>query len=115
MFRCRDASEYRRTEERSAKAQIHNGQVIWCGSDGDGHERQIFYWNSADPTIYQLTDNTWDDKYPQIWNSQITWYSKVDGGDYEIMEAHVPEPGTMALFALGLVGLGAKLRRRKVS
>ena len=49
----------------------------------------------------------------------MTW-----GGSYSDMDhygmtvfhlAAIPEPGTIALFGLGLLGLGAKLRRRKQS
>lgn len=37
--------------------------------------------------------------------------------DYHVLvpDSAIPEPGTIALFGLGLVGLGAKLRRRKES
>ncbi len=89
--------------------QINNGHITWWGSDGNDNE--IFYWDGT--TAYQVTNNDWNDLYPRIWDGQITWESEVDGADWEIMEAHMPEPATLAMFTLGLAGLAAKLRRRK--
>ncbi len=67
-------------------------------------------WNAI-PWPYpvnQITDNAYDDEYPQIQAGQITWHSQVDGEDWEIMEAHVPEPDTTALFTLGLAACHIK-------
>ena len=59
--------------------QIHNGRVVWVGSDGNDDE--IFYWDGS--TVQQLTDNDYDDKYPHIHNDQVVWQGS-DGDDDEI-------------------------------
>ena len=52
----------------------------------------------------QLVSNTWDtfgDSYDLAFTAQLSSPNEV------------PEPVTMALFGTGLVGIGAKLRRRR--
>ncbi len=92
----------------NSDAQIWNSTTVWHGYDGT--DKEIFYWNGSD--VYQVTDNDYDDMFPQIWGAQITWQAQVGEEDWEIMEAHIPEPATTALFTLGLLGLAARLRRR---
>jgi hypothetical protein len=61
------------------KPQIHNGQVVWQGYDGQDYE--IFYWDGTN--IHQLTNNNYDDVDPQINNGQVVWQG-YDGHDWEI-------------------------------
>ena len=51
------------------------------------------------------------------WRVAVHGYDSSVTGDYvlELLRQPIPEPATIALFALGLVGLGAKLRKRKES
>jgi len=47
------------------------------------------------------------------WAGQNNYFGVVDVGDYFILEVtEIPEPTTIALFGLGLLGLAARLRRR---
>jgi len=87
------------------------GDVVWSGYDGSDYE--IFYWDAGTGVVWQVSDTDYNCEYPQINGKWIAWQ-----GDGEIWIADaddIPEPTTVALFALGLVGLGAKLRRRKLS
>ncbi len=61
-----------------------------------------------------LLHDTWGD-----YQASMTWGGSYSGMDhYSMTVIHleaIPEPGTIALFGLGLLGLGAKLRRRRQS
>jgi len=79
----------------------------------DSSLQDYYYWPSGDwvPSTYEDTYYTdhwgWEEAYLQL---RPEVYSTLDTGhDNEIC---TPEPATTALFTLGLLGLGAKLRRR---
>ncbi len=61
-----------------------------------------------------LTDPGNDDAYSTGWQNGMTsvWTYTSMGGGYEVHNAITPEPGTMALLGLGVLGLAARLRRR---
>jgi len=72
-------------------------------------------------TVTQLTDNSYDDKAPQVSGSNVVW-SGYDGNDYEIFLATasessvVPEPSSIVLCGMGIVtmcGYGWRRRKRK--
>ncbi len=84
-----------------------------------GETHQFFdryYWPAEDwvPSAYEDTYWTdhwgWEDSYLQL---RPVYYSSLDDDhDYVL---GTPDPGTIALFGLGLLGLGAKLRRCRES
>jgi len=61
------------------RPQIHDGQVVWWGSDGSDYE--VFLYNGS--SVIQLTDNSYDDWYPQIHGGQVVWWG-YDGSDWEV-------------------------------
>lgn len=63
---------------------IYDGQLAWCGEDGNDFE--IFYRSNAlDPTTQvQLTNNSVNDISTSLWQGRIAWQSW-DGNDWEIM------------------------------
>ncbi len=58
--------------------------------------------SEAGQSYYSFDGSTWGDLY--AWNNTA---------NFSIKAYITPEPTTMALFALGLAGLGAKLRKRR--
>jgi hypothetical protein len=63
---------------------IYDGQLAWCGEDGNDFE--IFYRSDAlDPgTEVQLTANDFDDVNTSVWRGRVAWQAW-DGDDWEIM------------------------------
>jgi len=77
--------------------------VVWVGSDG--HDTEIYYYKGEtdpfthNPIVYQLTDNAYDDRDPQVSDSFVTWWADDGSGDGEIYVldlafATVPDPWT---------------------
>lgn len=68
------------------------------------------FWSSTYTShlFYEADEVGW-------WRIEVHGYDSGVTGDYvlEVLRQPIPEPGTVALFALGLVALGAKLRRRR--
>lgn len=85
--------------------------VVWDGYDGSAYE--IFLYDGTSTT--QLTNNSYDDRQPQIYGSSVVW-DGIDGSDCEVFlatpAAAVPEPGTLALLAATLLPLVRWRRRR---
>ncbi len=75
--------------------------------------QDYYYWPSTNwvPSTYEDTYYTdhwgWEETYLQL---RPEFYSALDAAHDN--EMCTPEPATIAFFALGLLGLGAKLRRR---
>lgn len=92
-------------------ARINNdGNIAWYTNYGND-SAEIFLYDGS--SIGQITNNGYKDYYPDINNNgHIVWEGA--GSDWEIYHAApVPEPATMALFALGLVGAGIIRKRQK--
>lgn len=58
--------------------KVHNGQITWYG--WDGHDFEIFLYDTATGGVRQITNNQYDDVSPVIWNGEIAWeaYPGVD-------------------------------------
>ena len=84
-----------------------------------GETHQFFdryYWPAEEwmPSVYEDTYWTdhwgWEDSYLQL---RPVYYSSLDDDHDNVLGT--PEPTTIALFGLGLLGLGARLRQRRES
>ena len=94
--------------------------------DSMGYAHLAYYDSEAGQLSYSYgqggswyTTHTWD--IDAFWVAldidsnnapHFAYYDNSDGNAYMIEGDPVPEPATMVLFGLGLLGLGARLRRR---
>ena len=62
--------------------QIHNGKVVWEGSDATDSE--IFYWDGTSVQNISNNSSLIDDTSPQIHNGQVVWSADEWPNDYEI-------------------------------
>ncbi len=90
--------------------EIDNGYPVMIHVTG--HSMVGVGYDVIDEFDTILLHDTWGD----YW-ATMTWGGSYSGMDHYGMTvfhlAAIPEPTTIALFGLGLLGLGAKLRRRK--
>ncbi len=90
--------------------EIDNGYPVMIHVTG--HTMVGVGYDAPTETVY--LHDTWGD-----YVASMTWGGAYSGMDHYSMTvihlAAIPEPTTIALFGLGLLGLGAKLRRRKQS
>ena len=73
-----------------------NPEYVWRDSpqrDGnlsiltrhDGHDREIFLYNSESRTYHQITDNSLQDRYPSISGNRVAWMA---GGEIFVAECN---------------------------
>ena len=106
----------------SGSSMIQNyslgGALLFQFSQGNG--RGSLAYESATDTLWHVRNNS----------DQLAQYSKTGtllqqatiaglsgnnwGAEFAIAASSVPEPGTLALFGLGIAGMGLMRRRRKV-
>jgi hypothetical protein len=89
---------------------IHNGYLYSRIFDGDTVANSMYYYQHTDIKTPMLTE--YDDQLPgSVIDLQASELNANFG--HEVDTAIVPEPGTMALFGLGLVTLALRQRRRR--
>ncbi len=97
--------------------------------DSWGYAHLVYYDSEAGQLSYSYrsgsswyTTHTWE--LDAFWVAldidsnnapHFAYYDNSDGNAYIIDGQPIPEPATMVLFGLGLLGLGARLRRRTTS
>lgn len=99
---------------------LYDSKIAWSGFDGQYF--QIYYWDGT--SVFQLTNSTYNNDLPSLFNGTISWVGGTGvnaeiyywNGDYaDLSQPHppisVPEPSTMLLFSLGLIGLIGTRRR----
>jgi len=104
------------TEALSNTLEPYMTMANWYDAAMDyGEARQ--YWPAAD-WVPSFHEETWYSDSPGYWGWEQTYlqlrpvaYATLDTGHDHLM--CTPEPTTTSLLALGLVGIGARLRRRK--
>jgi len=113
-------------------ASLYDGIIVFSASDG--HDKELYLW---DGTVFkQITDNEYDDEKPSLFEDAVAWVG-FDGEDKEIFFAEnlteadldiitafdyngipqggnpIPEPTTILLFGLGLIGLAGVNRKKQ--
>jgi len=94
--------------------EIDNGYPVMIHVTGHSMVGVGYDYDDVTDTKTVYLHDTWGDYWTTMpWGGA---YSSMDHYGMTVFHlAAIPEPGTMALFGLGLLGLGAKLRRRKQS
>lgn len=77
----------------SSYPSMSESNLVWSQSDGD--DTEIFLFDGV--TIHQITDNTYDDKNPQISGSYITWQGLPEPNisRSSIFITSIPEPSPL--------------------
>jgi len=87
----------------------YNPLWFWTGTPGNGTHPLVFFWSF---------DGLWllDDDHINITSDSILHATAVRSFDVDDDDdvVTVPEPGTLALFGIGLLGMGLSRRRKKV-
>jgi len=104
------------------------GQLLWIGLN-DVVVEGTYVWSNGDTFSYENfaanePNNTGplsEDYFVMNWNAPGNWNDcyNIDNcgsknGFRGIIETTVPEPSTLALFGLGLAGMGLTRRRKKI-
>jgi hypothetical protein len=108
-----DSAEGTMTAEQWFQAALDYGTTNTVYTDYYGGEADYYFWpqdNYALPDAKTDGHWTWLETYMQLRPGS---WSSLDGTHSRPVFGDIPEPGTIALFGLGLLGLGARLRRRK--
>ncbi len=84
----------------------------WTDIYGDAaHKIDLSYTFSSEGLLDDLNDFAGDGKFGFGFDPDCHYYN--DGIELKVTTSAVPEPGTLAIFGLGLSGLGLALQRRK--
>ncbi len=92
----------------SAVAQ--NGTLLSVDVEGDSGANGFGFYSSDEMYLTNITVTTEDESGMAIGEFGIAYYETHPTQDPE----YIPEPGTLALFGLGLAGLGFARRRKTV-
>lgn len=90
-------------KEYSAIPKLYGNKLVFEGFDGNDNE--IFLYDGIE--IVQITDNTYDDYQPNIFEDTIVWSGAVQSR-YQIFMAtssSIPEPLSLVCTIIGLLGL----------
>lgn len=88
---------------------ISGTNIVWGDATPTG--REIFFYDGINTT--QVTNDGFDNFARSISGSSFVWAPLNDGARNVRLARRVPEPTTIALFTLGLLGTALTRRRRK--
>ncbi len=96
------------------QAAVYGDLVLWV-DERNFSSAEIFGYEISTGTEFQVTSNgSLSNSFPAIWDKTAVWQDGRGSNDPNIFAAvFVPEPGTITLVGLGLVGLAARRSRRK--